>query len=145
MIKISLRPGLLFWQGKKHFRYFHMVKFPEIAALDAYHLVNWQQHDPKPPPGKIMQNWKRNQLLWYQYSFLPDLLCWYIKFSYQSLILLFCPITTTLVPHVQQALSTIYVNEVHHLGLLTILFYSSPKLLFFPLLPIESWIMFWLL
>ena len=33
-----------------------MVKFPEIAALDAYHLVNWQQHDPKPPPGKIMQN-----------------------------------------------------------------------------------------
>ena len=56
MIKISPRPGLLFLQGKKHLRYFHMVEFPEIAALDAYHLVNWQQHDPKPPPGKITQN-----------------------------------------------------------------------------------------
>ena len=68
-------------------------------------------------------------------AFLPDLLCWYIEFRYQSLILLICPITTTLVPHVQQALSTICVNEVHHLGLLTSLFYSSPKLPFFHYYP----------
>ena len=33
-----------------------MVRFPKIAALGAHHLVSWQQHDPKPPPGKTMQN-----------------------------------------------------------------------------------------
>lgn len=57
------------------------------------------------------------------------------QIQYQPLISLSCPITTTLVSDIQQVLSIIYVNEVHHLDLQIILSQSSLNLPFFHCYP----------